>query len=76
MTNIFKTILITITIGVIGFSIVNAQENPFGTEGINHTGLAVSRLDESVSFLWKGLAGKKWVVILITPPSLLVMAKP
>ncbi len=27
-----------------------AQENPFGTEGLNHIGLAVTKLDESVSF--------------------------
>jgi len=59
MTNIFKTILIAITTWVIGFSVVNAQENPFGTEGINHTGLAVSKLDESVSFFVDGLGWKK-----------------
>lgn len=41
----------------------SAQENQFGTEGINHLGLAVSKLDESVSFFvdtlgWKTAGGQ------------------
>lgn len=50
MQNLFKTLLVALGLLLASISLLNAQENPFGTEGIDHTGLAVSKLDESVGF--------------------------
>lgn len=59
MGRFFKIICMTILLSHGTF----AQENPYGTEGLNHIGLAVSKLDESVSFFvdvlgWQKVGGE------------------
>lgn len=61
MTHFFKIAALVIFASV--SSLATAQENHFGTEGINHLGLSVSKLDESVSFFvdtlgWKTVGGQ------------------
>lgn len=61
MNRFFK--VITFIIFTSFSSLATAQENHFGTEGINHLGLSVSKLDESVSFFvdilgWKTVGGQ------------------
>lgn len=46
MVRFFKVICLSFILSQGAF----AQDNPYGTEGLNHIGLAVSKLDESVNF--------------------------
>ncbi|MCC3859937.1 VOC family protein [Pseudemcibacter aquimaris] len=59
MNNIFKFALMLMMFCTFINRSAHAQDNPFGTETVNHIGLAVSKLDESVSFFVDTLGWEK-----------------
>lgn len=59
MKHHLKPLLLTLLFTLAVSTSAQAQENPYGTSGINHLGLAVSKLDQTAGFFIDVLGWKK-----------------